>query len=320
MLPLASAGVLMREWMVVLLSFIVGCIKPVPSVPVMEDTTVDEPDVLPACDMWGDPEPVGRVADAALTEISGLVVSRLNPGVLWIMEDSGAQPELVALDMDGQRLGVVRMTGVTNTDWEDLAIGPCEDTTCLWVGDFGDNSAMRSEVSLLRIVEPELSSQLAFTYEIEPTVQRYTYPEGPQDVEALVVSASGEPHVLTKRGDATSRIYRIPFTGDGLVAAELLNTITTGSIDGLPTAVTAADTWSDGSRLLVRCYLVTFELRLGSGTLEDAGNADRVEVVAALEGQGEAIAYDVANNAIWHVSEGVQPTLFRIPCLDDIDG
>jgi hypothetical protein len=54
---------------------------------------------------------------------------------MWVQEDSGAGAILTALDFSGATLGTLQLTGVINQDWEDLAIGPCETGTCLWVGD-----------------------------------------------------------------------------------------------------------------------------------------------------------------------------------------
>ncbi|HNT88181.1 MAG TPA: WD40 repeat domain-containing protein, partial [Candidatus Hydrogenedentes bacterium] len=42
----------------------------------------------------------------ALTEISGLLDSRQNPGVFWVHNDSGDAPRLYALSHTGEHLGV----------------------------------------------------------------------------------------------------------------------------------------------------------------------------------------------------------------------
>ena len=266
----------------------VACVKSPPvgtSTPADDDTSTHPPPVFEACESWSDPEPVGRVQDSTLQEISGLVVSEKNEGVLWVLEDSGARAELVALDTSGQTLGVVTLKDVVNTDWEDLALGPCGDTTCLWVGEFGDNAWAREEVAILRVEEPVIADKGRFDLELEPVVQRYTYPEGPQDVEALMITPEGEPLVMTKRTDATARIYRVPMTGDNGVMAELLTTVSTGPVDGLPTAVTATDMWPDGSRILVRCYLYTFEILLGELAVTQASEAPTRTINPHLKGR-----------------------------------
>ncbi len=265
------------------------------------------------CDTWAAAEAVGKVADNSLEEISGLALSQQNLGVLWVHEDSGAQAVLTALDSSGATLGTLTLSNTTNQDWEDLALGPCEAGTCLWVGDFGDNGNSRTDVSILSVPEPQLDGATGFALVAEPMTYGFSYPEGPQDAEALVVDPTGIPYVLTKREDQTTRLYRIPLDGN----AELVGTIATGPFSGLPTATTAADLWPDGSRLLVRGYLYSFQAVLKDGQLEAAPSAQAVQVVTALEKQGEAIAYDAAHRAIFHISEGVNPTIWRLACADN---
>src|SRR5688572_7072611 len=65
-----------------------------------------------------------------LTEASGIAVGRRTPGILWAHNDSG-EPMLFALDSTGGLIGRVRVPGVANEDWEDIAAGPCGSGTCL---------------------------------------------------------------------------------------------------------------------------------------------------------------------------------------------
>jgi hypothetical protein len=225
---------------------------------------------------------------------------------------------LTALSTAGDTLGTLELTGETSIDWEDLAIGPCGDVpACLWVGDIGDNDASRSDLAVLSVPEPDINGLVDFELTAAPARHSFEYPEGPQDAEALVIDGEGTPFVLTKRTDKTSRIYQIP-THDSEMAT-LIGAIDTGPADamaGLPTATTAADFWADAGRLIVRGYLYTFEVRLTDGKISDAPTSDSAQVLTGLELQGEAIAYDPSGPAIWHVSEGSHPRLWRIPCLD----
>ncbi|MBX7197656.1 MAG: hypothetical protein K1X94_36760, partial [Sandaracinaceae bacterium] len=72
---------------------------------------------------------------AVLTETSGLAASRKNPGVLYAHNDSGDTARIFALDEKGALLGQIDFGGASATDWEDLAVGPCGGTTCVFVGD-----------------------------------------------------------------------------------------------------------------------------------------------------------------------------------------
>jgi hypothetical protein len=64
---------------------------------------------------------VGRLKSAALGEDSGLAASRRQANLLWALNDSGNPPVLFALSARGAARGAVRVAGVENIDWEDLA-------------------------------------------------------------------------------------------------------------------------------------------------------------------------------------------------------
>ena len=67
---------------------------------------------------------LGRVEAAAATELSGLVLSRSQRGVLWTHNDSGDSPRLLAVGLDGRLLADVAVTGAEAFDWEDIAAEP----------------------------------------------------------------------------------------------------------------------------------------------------------------------------------------------------
>jgi len=96
----------------------------------------------------------------------------------------------------------------------------------------------------------------------------------------------------------------------------LVSSISTGEPSGLPTSTTAADIWPDGQRLLIRGYLRTFELSLGETGMDAAATAVPSQIVTGLDPQGEAIAYDPSGPSIWHISEGINPALWVIPCAE----
>lgn len=290
------------------LPLLVGCLGAEPP---------DEPPPPPIgpCAEYASADPEGQISAPLLDELSGLVVSRQNPGVLWVHEDSGGAPELYALDRRGTLLGALRIEGVENLDWEDLALGPCGEEDCLFIADTGDNLAERAEISILRVLEPRFDPAEGLDASATPEVFRARYPDGPQDAEALVVTPDGAPVVLTKRLDATARVFLLPAL-DAAVVTELLElgVITTGQgIDDLPAAATAADLLAEGARLLVRTYLFVWELELPEGDITRLSEATQREVPAAFERQGEAIAYDPAGG-FWQVGEGSGATLFFSGC------
>src|SRR3954451_10421792 len=95
----------------------------------------------------------GRVAADGATELSGLVASPAQRGVLWTHNDSGDAPRLFALRSDGSAIATVAVRGAQAVDWEDLAAGP---DGSLLVGDIGDNDAARDSVTVYRVPEPQV--------------------------------------------------------------------------------------------------------------------------------------------------------------------
>ena len=264
------------------------------------------------CSAYLNPVVIGKVQDDTLNELSGLAVSRLNPGILWSHEDSGGATELYALDFDGNRVATLTVEGVENEDWEDLAVFPSATGWSLYIGDIGDRGVERSLFSVLRVEEPLLIAGTV-DYTVVPEVFSYTFPGDPEDAEALVVEGSGLPVILTKRADATAGVYRFPTLADGVVL-EWLGDVPTGAVgEDLTARATAADLWPDGSRLVLRSYFHLWEFS-PAGDL--AALPAPVELSGAFELQGEAVAYDPLQGGIWQLSEGIQPALNYIGCDD----
>src|SRR5688572_28762756 len=67
----------------------------------------------------------GQVEDNDLMELSGIVASRNNPGVLWVHND-GSSDQVYAIDREGQLLGTYDLSENV-IDFEDIARGPGPD-------------------------------------------------------------------------------------------------------------------------------------------------------------------------------------------------
>jgi len=101
------------------------------------------------------PVPVGRIVHAAATETSGLAASHRASDLLWIHNDSAGQPVLYAIGTDGRLRGSVRIAGVKNIDWEDIASFELDGQAWLLIADTGDNNGTRKNCALYVIAEPD---------------------------------------------------------------------------------------------------------------------------------------------------------------------
>src|SRR5690606_5594728 len=102
-----------------------------------------------------------RVADlpAPLDEASGVAVSRSPNGPVWVHNDSEGTAMLYALDRAGSPVAEIALPEAgAQFDWEDIAVGPCPDGDCIYIGDIGDNLHRRDDRAILRLAEPRIDA------------------------------------------------------------------------------------------------------------------------------------------------------------------
>lgn len=161
------------------------------------------------------PEVSGRLP-TGVKEASGLAVSRLEAGIWWTHDDSGGQPVLQAMTTDGTASGAVRVAGVKNVDWEDMASFTLEGRAWLLVADVGDNSSGRRNCRLHVIEEPAPAERRAAAERGEAVAARVAwtipvvYPDGPRDCEAVAVDAVAERVYLLAKRTKPHGLYVLP--------------------------------------------------------------------------------------------------------------
>ena len=99
----------------------------------------------------------------------------------------------------GSLLGTFPLAGAPLGDWEDIAIGPKPGGgNYLYLGDIGDNNAIRSSVTVYRTDEPQ--STAGATIPVDGyTALHLQYPGGARDAESMFVDPlSGDLFIITK--------------------------------------------------------------------------------------------------------------------------
>ena len=217
-------------------------------------------------------EVTGEFQPGVLDEISGVAVSRTQPGVLWAHNDSGHLPRVYATNLAGAILGGFRVRGAGAIDWEDIALGPCpeegDDTNCLYIADTGDNDGRRRSGTIYIIPEPKSPAELTFleTLTARAYALRVRYPDGPQDIEALAVTKEGNVLLVTKGTRGPILLYSIQFDDihEPLVNAELVDTLPIKPARRFGNLVTAAAVSPSGRLLVVRTYTELHFFRAGA--------------------------------------------------------
>jgi hypothetical protein len=285
-----------------------------------ENTTTTAPPLPTAAELCDGAEPVpgptATVAQPALVEASGVAESRENDGLIWAHNDSGGNPELFALGMDGSDRGRWAVPGATAQDWEDMARGPGEQgVDRLYMADIGDNNAQRANVVVYRGTEPEVPAGAAGGTVEDVEALTLTYADGPRDAETLLSDpVSGDLFVVSKQLVGRTGAYRIP------AGAEPGGTLTMARVADVgvdpATLVTGGDVSLDGSVVALRTYTgVLLFQRADDETVSDALAGTPCQAPAPTEVQGEALAFDPDGRGYVTISEGANPAInhFRLP-------
>jgi hypothetical protein len=253
---------------------------------------------------------VGTVQTGLLNETSGIAASRQNSNVLWAHNDSGDSARVFAMNTQGTHLGIYNLSGVTATDWEDIAVGPgpVSGQSYLYLGDIGDNNAQHSFIRIHRVAEPTVSSNQTPVQTTLTGVQTITlqYPDGARDAETLMVDPlTKDIYVVSKREDR-SRLYRAAYP------QSTSTTVVMQYVAQLPWGwATGGDISPDGTEILVRGYSnASLWSRPLGGSIADAFQSAGVSVPLVSEPQGEAIGFDAAGHGYYTTSEGVNPPLY----------
>ena len=263
-------------------------------------------------------------ADPRITESSGLATASTGE-LVYTHNDSGDEGRFFAVGLDGRTRTAYVLPGVEPRDWEDMARGPDEQgRSSLWLGDIGDNNAVRDHGLLVhRVLEPEPTDRAEATTE-PPTSFRLRYPDGPSDAETLLVHPrTGRLYLVTKPLAGNARVYAAPERLDAGAPNQLeqvadVPTRATGTpggpgIGGLAnTLVTAGDIAPDGSRVALRTYTDVYEWTVPGDDIAAAFDGEPTITPLPERQQGEGLAYTADGDAVLVSTEGVGSQVDRV--------
>jgi hypothetical protein len=158
------------------------------------------------------------LAPGVSDEASGIAASSSTPGAYFLIDDGTGTDSVAAVGTDGALLARIAVDGLSAGNAEALSSGTCgssplpDDTTgesCVYVGDIGDNATSRSDIAVYRFAEPDPSNPP--TDPVPADEWRYSYPDGAQNAEAMLVDTDGSLIIVTKppaQGGLPHRMYR----------------------------------------------------------------------------------------------------------------
>jgi hypothetical protein len=227
-----------------------------------------------------------------LVEISGVAASRINPGVLYIHNDSGNPNQVYLTDGRGADNGTLTLTPVSNRDWEDIAVGPgpVAGKSYVYVGDIGDNDAKYKSVFIYRFPEPDLTGKtLPFRLDINAVdIIELKYPDGPRNAETLMVDPLTKDIYIASKENSLSKIYVARYP-QSMTSATILVPV----VKFFFNKATGGDISPDGSEILLRSKEVIWYWKLPAGTSISAGLLTKPRHAPYFnnEPQGEGIGF-----------------------------
>ena len=243
-----------------------------------------------------------------LEEASGLASSRRDAELLWSHNDSG-EPMIYGLARDGKLRGRLRLAGASVGDWEAIATSPCDEGSCVYVADIGDNDMRRGTIVIYRAPEPQLFQSATASVDAFEGV----YPEGPQDAEAIFLS-DRILYVITKGDQTPIRIYRFPTLKAG--APTKLELVASLTPEGAQKSdrVTDAAVSPDGVWVAMRSNDRLLFYRTTALLAGQPGTPLSFDLTPLQEPQGEGIAW-VDAKTIYLAGEGPQGGTFgQVSC------
>jgi len=262
------------------------------------------------------PEVIASITSKPISEVSGMAKSIGYENTYWVVNDSGNEARLFAINREGNNViptfsrfsyfgeekvdGKEQWTGfrvlyAENTDWEAMTI----DENYLYVGDTGNNLNNRRDLGiyLLSEIDPTASTQSAAIRHIP-----VHYPEQESfpgfdhhyfDSEALFIF-EGSLYLITKHRkvsggyEAGANLYRLDSMSE-----EESNPLTLVDRHSEMLAVTGAEVSPDGQKLAVISYtdLWVFD-RPAEGDAWLSSSARRYPLDESVVEQVETVIWD----------------------------
>jgi hypothetical protein len=250
--------------------------------------------------------PPARISNPEINELSG--IATLASG-WWVHNDSGDSARVFHLAEDGSTLATLNLEGVEATDWEDIT-GVDDE---LFLGDIGDNEAVRPEILVQHVAVPDPvpTGEATLPAGDIQTIALH-YPSGPRDAETLMIDPVTRDLLVVHKvfgGDSEIYVAAEDDWSDGDATLEAGGTVDLG--DSPLDALTSGDVGYDGQVVALRTYssILVFPRQEDQSVAEALDQNQPCDATSAIEVQGEAMAFTPGGYVT--ISEGGQSKINR---------
>jgi hypothetical protein len=266
-----------------------------------------------ASNVFGDPNyfqprvSLSELKDNKLDEVSGIAASKTNPGFIWAQNDSGNRPQVYLLDKNLNIRLTVKLKGVMNRDWEDIAVGPGPEAgkSYIYVADIGDNLGIFPTKMIYRFLEPVYDSlkgeKEVDAEELKPIIFRLPGGDVRDSESMLLDPITKNLYILSK--EDTARLYQIKFpyvntqTKNDTLMADFLG------LFSIP-KVTAGSISKNGEEILLKNYRrVWYWKNPSHKPIEEVLKVKGIMIPYDMEPQGEAISWAYDGTGFFTLSE-----------------
>ncbi|CAN5177732.1 hypothetical protein BH23BAC1_BH23BAC1_47490 [soil metagenome] len=250
-----------------------------------------------------------------LPEVSGLAESQVNPDHIWAHNDSGNSNSIFLINKNTGKISVEYVvSGAKNVDWEDMEIGPGPENgkSYIYMGDIGDNQAIRSKSIIYRFPEPEFdTSQEGQKIELNNNLEvlEYTYPEGARDAETLLLDHKTKDLYIISKRELPAKVFIFPYPQNIKASTKLVQ------VGSLPFFMPVGGNVSpDGKEILIKTYQTIYfwQHDFNEPLWKTLAKQPQIAPYDPVEPQGEAISFD-SKGGYFTLSEKVnntQPILY----------
>lgn len=241
-----------------------------------------------------------ELTNDTLDEVSGMESSVSNPGMFWVHNDSGGKSEVYLIDTLLDIKMQVRLAGIKNRDWEDIAVGPGpeEGKSYIYVGEIGDNRARHKTKKIYRFEEPVLKDSFSIEITDFDTIE-FSLPFKKKDTESLMIDPLTKDLYLISKREEPVYLYQVKYP------QSTREVITAEELTSLPfTQITSADISNDGKEIIIKNYrFVYYWHRSDNESLEEVLKMEPTLLSYEQEPQGEAITWAENGSGFYTLSE-----------------